>query len=337
MAPLRTRTIGQVTSRYRFPGIEEEGLYICRGHPSLRVREHRTNLASTSNMPTSHTVSTVQQTEQVLSMALQRPRDGTSFHFVVPLNVGGRHFTSTLPVLRKYEESMLAAMFSGRHLVVKDKDGRYFIERDGANFGHILNFLRDGRLPPVDKAKDVYHEALYYGITPLADILRRHRTIHEEEEVARWVEQCPSAQESGRDRHLLQKKFADTLAGGDAWSSSSTRILTGRPCATRYARARVSGESIGNYNEPYDFDQDKGHKDHKCPLPEIAMGEMSEHEKEKTLCFFDHFFEKLGYKMEVVPGVCREAVWSQQVSWPGEEVDSISVYCNKQIYTLAFT
>ncbi|KAI8481300.1 hypothetical protein Bbelb_355740 [Branchiostoma belcheri] len=333
MAPLRTRTIGQVTSRYRFPGIEEEGLYICRGHPSLRVREHRTNLASTSNMPTSHTVSTVQQTEQVLSMALQRPRDGTSFHFVVPLNVGGRHFTSTLPVLRKYEESMLAAMFSGRHLVVKDKDGRYFIERDGANFGHILNFLRDGRLPPVDKAKDVYHEALYYGITPLADILRRHRTIHEEEEVARWVEQCPSAQEKADEiANLLQKKFADTLS-----RKSRVVLQFDQDSHWEAVRHKVSGESIGNYYQPYDFDQDESHKDHKCPLPEIAMGEMSEHEKEKTLCFFDHFFEKLGYKMEVVPGVCREAVWSQQVSWPGEEVDSITVYCNKQIYTLTFT
>jgi len=68
--------------------------------------------------------------------------------------VGGRHFDTTLTTLLKYEDSMLAAMFSGRHLVVKDEEGRYFIERDGANFGHILNFLRDSsRLPPLDKVR----------------------------------------------------------------------------------------------------------------------------------------------------------------------------------------
>jgi len=39
---------------------------------------------------------------------------------------------------------MLAAMFSGRHFVQKDEDGRYFIDRDGTHFRYILNFLRDG-------------------------------------------------------------------------------------------------------------------------------------------------------------------------------------------------
>jgi uracil-DNA glycosylase len=47
---------------------------------------------------------------------------------------------------------MLAAMFSGRHLNSQDEDGRYFIDRDGTHFRHILNFLRDGEtyLPTED-------------------------------------------------------------------------------------------------------------------------------------------------------------------------------------------
>ena len=47
---------------------------------------------------------------------------------------------------------MLAAMFSGRHLTAIDEDGRYFIDRDGTHFRHILNFLRDGEtyLPTED-------------------------------------------------------------------------------------------------------------------------------------------------------------------------------------------
>jgi len=46
---------------------------------------------------------------------------------------------------------MLSAMFSGRHNVTKDEDGRYFIDRDGTHFRYILNYLRDGNTYlPVD-------------------------------------------------------------------------------------------------------------------------------------------------------------------------------------------
>ncbi|CAH1275623.1 KCTD7 [Branchiostoma lanceolatum] len=89
------------------------------------------------------------------------------FPEVVCLNVGGRHFTTSLSTLRRREDSMLAAMFSGRHHVAKDKDGRYFIDRDGTNFGHILNFLRSDHLPPPDVAASVVTEAEFFGIYDL--------------------------------------------------------------------------------------------------------------------------------------------------------------------------
>ena len=37
---------------------------------------------------------------------------------------------------------MLGAMFSGRHALIQDKNGAYFIDRDGRHFHEILNFLR---------------------------------------------------------------------------------------------------------------------------------------------------------------------------------------------------
>ena len=62
------------------------------------------------------------------------------FPEVVPLNIGGAHFTTRLSTLRRYEDTMLAAMFSGRHYIPTDAEGRYFIDRDGAHFGYVLPF-----------------------------------------------------------------------------------------------------------------------------------------------------------------------------------------------------
>lgn len=50
---------------------------------------------------------------------------------IIDLNVGGYHYTTYKSVLCKQEGSMLEAMFSGRHPVVKDNKDRYFIDCDG--------------------------------------------------------------------------------------------------------------------------------------------------------------------------------------------------------------
>ena len=64
------------------------------------------------------------------------------FPKIIDLNVGGTFYSTTLDTLRSDPDSMLCAMFSGRVGVLKDKDSRYFIDRDGNLFRHILNFLR---------------------------------------------------------------------------------------------------------------------------------------------------------------------------------------------------
>lgn len=43
-----------------------------------------------------------------------------------------------LSTLRRHEDTMLSAMFSGRHYIPTDAEGRYFIDRDGAYFGYII-------------------------------------------------------------------------------------------------------------------------------------------------------------------------------------------------------
>ncbi|CAG5870830.1 unnamed protein product [Menidia menidia] len=93
------------------------------------------------------------------------------FPEVISLNVGGTYFTTRLSTLRRYEDTMLAAMFSGRHYIPRDAEGRYFIDRDGGYFGDILNFLREGELPHQDRVRAVHREAQYYAIGPLLDRL----------------------------------------------------------------------------------------------------------------------------------------------------------------------
>ena len=51
------------------------------------------------------------------------------FPNVINLNVGGKKFATRLSTLRKYPDSMLAVMFSGRHEVETDQDNNYFIDR----------------------------------------------------------------------------------------------------------------------------------------------------------------------------------------------------------------
>ena len=58
-------------------------------------------------------------------------------HFAntIRLNVGGKIYETTLDTLRKDPDSMLCAMFSGRfELKANERDGAYFIDRDGKLF-----------------------------------------------------------------------------------------------------------------------------------------------------------------------------------------------------------
>jgi len=65
----------------------------------------------------------------------------------VKLNVGGVVFTTTLGTLHKEPDSMLSAMFSGRHRIECDGEGNYKVDRDPELFRVILNMLRNDEDP----------------------------------------------------------------------------------------------------------------------------------------------------------------------------------------------
>eukprot|EP00697_Spironema_sp_BW2_P010528 gnl/Spiro4/25837_TR12863_c0_g1_i1.p1 gnl/Spiro4/25837_TR12863_c0_g1~~gnl/Spiro4/25837_TR12863_c0_g1_i1.p1 ORF type:complete len:326 (-),score=83.55 gnl/Spiro4/25837_TR12863_c0_g1_i1:95-1045(-) len=93
---------------------------------------------------------------------------------IVDLNVSGVHFTTRLATLRLVPGSMLEAMFSGRHELARDRDGRIFIDRPSAPFRWILTVLqttdvsRGFVLPPglsPAKRKLLVCELDYYGLS----------------------------------------------------------------------------------------------------------------------------------------------------------------------------
>jgi len=68
--------------------------------------------------------------------------DIQKFKPVVKVNVGGTKFTTSLTTLCRFPDTMIGAMYSGRHELVQDDEGFHFIDRDGTHFRYILNFLR---------------------------------------------------------------------------------------------------------------------------------------------------------------------------------------------------
>ncbi|XP_025097018.1 uncharacterized protein LOC112565650 isoform X2 [Pomacea canaliculata] len=97
----------------------------------------------------------------------------------IKLDVGGHVFTTSQLTLTRDSDSMLAAMFSGRHGVKKEEDGTIFIDRDGTHFRYILNYLRDGGLStdalPRNRQtlRELRNEAVYFQLHGLVQHIEK--------------------------------------------------------------------------------------------------------------------------------------------------------------------
>lgn len=98
----------------------------------------------------------------------------------VHLSVGGHKFTTTVTTLRNEPApSFFNVMFSGRHHLKADKDGCYFIDRDGRHFHVILNYLRDRTFnyhsdsPDYRYLMEIKAEAEFYGLLGLVEQIDR--------------------------------------------------------------------------------------------------------------------------------------------------------------------
>ncbi len=88
----------------------------------------------------------------------------------VTLNVGGTKFSTTVATLTTEPASMLGALFSGRFPLETGEDGSIFIDRNGTNFGIILDWLRTRKLSArlhIDVLEALETEADFYQLPGL--------------------------------------------------------------------------------------------------------------------------------------------------------------------------
>lgn len=95
---------------------------------------------------------------------------------IVDLNVGGTCYTTKRQLLTKHPNSLLGEWFKAPETssLAKDRNGRYFIDRDGQLFRYILDYLRNDQLIlPVRFAERqrLLCEAQHYKLRQLAEEL----------------------------------------------------------------------------------------------------------------------------------------------------------------------
>ena len=151
----------------------------------------------------------------------------SQFRQRVKLNVGGSKFETTLSTLTRYPESMLGAMFSGRHEVTPDEEGHVFIDRDGTHFRVILNYLRTGCLdvPHSDQAANELKRELDYYQLPSDDLLSGAQTlevVHDNRENGRYDRSAHEKQVEAKRRASLQLRI---VSNHESFVHSITTVL----------------------------------------------------------------------------------------------------------------
>lgn len=95
--------------------------------------------------------------------------------------MGGVVHTTSIETIIKHPHTKLAKCFYGQDRLVKDPETkRYFIDRDGEMFRHILNFLRNSKLVLSERFTELdllIEEASFFEITQMVDELKHLQNI----------------------------------------------------------------------------------------------------------------------------------------------------------------
>jgi hypothetical protein len=158
-----------------------------------------------------------------------------SFEKIIKLNVGGTKFATSLATLKRCPETMLAAMFSGRHEIPKDDEGHYFIDQDGTHFGEILNYLRSPETYTVELAPSelnkLKQQCKYYG---LLEIMFRFTPAPPTTVYNVYSQVCEVTQNENRLWHInkIPMKVCRTCGA---------RCGPQRPFSPKFSKARAQG------------------------------------------------------------------------------------------------
>uniref|UniRef100_A0A8C9FWK0 Potassium channel regulator n=1 Tax=Pavo cristatus TaxID=9049 RepID=A0A8C9FWK0_PAVCR len=99
---------------------------------------------------------------------------------VVALSVGGVRFVTRPCTLLQFPESRLARMLAGDDPEFKLVNGEFFVDRDGALFTYIMDFLRTLQVSlPADFSdfQRLRREAEFYELYPLAELLGQEHLL----------------------------------------------------------------------------------------------------------------------------------------------------------------
>ncbi|NXJ14860.1 KCNRG protein, partial [Odontophorus gujanensis] len=99
---------------------------------------------------------------------------------VITLSVGGVRFVTRPRTLLQFPESRLARMLGGDDPEFKLVNGEFFVDRDGALFCYIMDFLRTLQVSlPTDFSdfQRLRREAEFYELYPLADLLGQEQLL----------------------------------------------------------------------------------------------------------------------------------------------------------------
>ena len=92
---------------------------------------------------------------------------------IAKFNVGGQHYEVSRSLLQSHPDTMLAKSASDQWQ--EDPESEIFIERDGARFRFVMDYLRDGNVTlPITETKEAFVAELeYYNIATNVDTIRQ--------------------------------------------------------------------------------------------------------------------------------------------------------------------
>ena len=142
---------------------------------------------------------------------------------LIELNVGGVHYTTTLKTLLRPTGSLFETLFTdcnSRQAMIKDNNGKYFIDRDGLLFRFILDYMRDLKvaLPDIfSESAQLINEAEFFMLTDMVRILSAQRNTTAVSFLSETDTTCVSSKQTARGLPLSsgmnQLKSSTTNSG----------------------------------------------------------------------------------------------------------------------------